>query len=145
MKKFRQRLLTFLIGLLIFSATSYGQSSFPDINPKWDNYYKANPSGIEDNYQASDFISILRLVRFVSTRREMKGNRDLLETALLSLPQAGLRQMMIDGNYFSRTYKHDDYFLLYNKYYKTISKQTWDKYCPYLIPLMSVDDIISTH
>lgn len=130
-----------LVGLLIFSINLAGQTNFPDINPKWDNYYNTNPSGIERNYQASDFIRIMNSVGFVS----IKYNQSKLETAFLRLEQAVLRQMRIDGNYFSRTYKHDDWFLLYNKYYKKISKDTWDRYCPYLIPLMSLDELITTH
>ena len=56
-----------------------------------------------------------------------------------------LRQMKINGDYYSRTFKHDDYFTLYNLYYTKITKETFDKYCPYLLVLMDLDKVINAH
>ena len=58
------------------------------------------------------------------------------------LGETSLYQMKIDGSYYSITFKHDDFFTLYNLYYIKIDKKTWDKYCPYLLPLMDLDGII---
>lgn len=135
--------LIIILSSSLFLTKIHAQSSNPDVSPKWDEYYKNNPSGIEENHQASDFIRIAKHIGYLPIKKEIKGNFDLLERILLSFSQAALKQMMIDGWYLSRTYKHDDYFLLYNKYYKSISKETWDKYCPYILPLMYLDGIIS--
>lgn len=137
----------YIVGMLLIfnlsSTTLLSQTNNPNVSPKWQAYYENNPSGIEENYQSSDFIRIAKLVGYSTVQKEMQGNSDLFEKILLSLSQATLKQMMINGWYHSKTYKHDDYFLLYNKYYKIITKDTWDKYCPYLIPLMSIDGVIN--
>lgn len=136
-------LLTVILSLVYKNILA--QSSFPDISPKWDNYYDQYPSSISNNHQASDFISVIRAVGFVPVSKKFNRNISLLEDVLLGVPQAALRQMRISGDYFSRTYKHDDYFMLYNRYYKPITKEVWDRNAPYLIPLMKIDGLINTN
>jgi hypothetical protein len=70
------------------------------------------------------------------------GDVNLLKKVLLSFSFEDLRQMSMTGNFYSRSKKHDDYFYLYNLTYKKITKEQWDKYCPYLIPLMEIDGVI---
>jgi hypothetical protein len=134
-------LLISLFTVIVASSQSYNQ----DIDPKWDKYYNERPSGIRNNFQASDFIRIIELVNFVPQSRLFEKNQTLLKKVLLSLEQSALRQLMITGSYFSKTYKHDDYYMLYNMTYNRIGKETWDAYCPYLIPLMDVDKLINLH
>lgn len=114
-------------------------SCFSQISQKWDAYYNSNPSGIEENYTASDFIEVINFVGFQSKTYRPEST---FKKVLLMLPSDGLRQMMITGNYYSRTIKHDDYFELYNLNYSSITKSTWDRYAPYLIPLMDIDGIV---
>lgn len=132
----------FTLGICI-SNFSYGQSPNLNIDSHWDKYYDEHPSGIAEHYQAIDFINVVNTVGFVPTRKEFEGNVDLLKRILLGLSVNDLRQMRIDGDYYSRTYKHNDYFELYNLSYKRIDQSTWNKYAPYLIPLMSIDGIVS--
>lgn len=127
--------------MLCFNGKILAQSNF-NIDSTWDYYYNNNPSGIENNYQASNFIDIVEKVNFTPKRSELNGSQQLLQRALLMLDSGSLRQMMITGNYYSRTYKHDDYFRLYNMTYNQISKNTWDRLCPYLIPLMNLDGTV---
>jgi hypothetical protein len=135
-----------LIVLIIFCSflpkISFCQSYKDYIDPVWDNYYNRNPSGIETNFKGSDFIKIVEYVNFIPTRSEIRGSQEKLKRVLLILGFESLQQMMITGNFYSRSYKHDDYYYLYNSYYSKIEKITWDRYSPYLIPLMEVDGLI---
>ena len=79
------------------------------LDPKWDNYYNNNPSGIESNFTGSDFIRVIEIVNFIPTLREIKGDVNLLKRVLLTLNYAALRQMKIDGDFYSRSKKHDDF------------------------------------
>ena len=112
------------------------------LDPKWDNYYNNNPSGIESNFTGSDFIRVIEIVNFIPTLREIKGDVNLLKRVLLTLNYAALRQMKIDGDFYSRSKKHDDYFYLYNTLYPKIDKNIWNRNSPYLIGLMSLDGVI---
>ena len=58
---------TLMILLLVISLKSLGQSNYYDsnIDPKWVKYYTENPSGIETNYSASDFIKVIDKVHFI--------------------------------------------------------------------------------
>src|SRR5690242_16201416 len=113
--RFKEIIITML--LLTCIQAGYSQSQFPDIDPKWDNYYNNSPSDIENHYQASDFINVAKSVHFVPQYKAFKGSFVLFQKVLLSLDEADLKQLQIDGRYFSRTYKHDDYFYLYNLTY----------------------------
>jgi len=137
-----------LVFLLILSLTSkycHSQNSFQDIDPKWDRYYDQNPSGIEEHYQASDFISVIDKVGFIPNRDLYKGDINYFKKLLLKLDIADLNQLKMTGNYYSRTLKHDDYFNLYNLTYKQVTKAIWDQYCPFLLPLMELDQTIKLH
>jgi len=128
----------------MFLALSFqllGQNSY-NIDSKWDSFYESNPSGIESNYRGTDFIKVMDAVNFIPQSSLLKKDVQLLKKALLMLDEASLKQMSITGNYYSRTIKHDDYFALYNLYYNKITKTTWDKYCPYLLPLMDLDQVV---
>lgn len=132
-----------LLAFLFFSNVVFSQDYKAYIDPKWDKYYNDNPSEIIKNFRAVDFIKIIDMVGFKPTRKELKNDVDLLKKGLLRFEFQDLNQMRITGSFYSRTYKHDDYFILYNLYYPKISKSVWDTYCPYLIPLMELDDTIT--
>lgn len=138
-------LLISLVSVIVASAQVNNQ----DIDPKWDKYYSERPTDIEIKYKSDDFTKVIKLVNFVpqskyfqSKYSKIKSRTYLLVGILLTMSEDELRQLKIDGKYYSKTYKHDDYFMLYNKTYNQISKETWDTYCPYLIPLMGIDDLI---
>ena len=122
--------------ILFILLTTYTNAQ---ISQKWDNYYKNNPSGIENNYSAKKFIEVINYLGFQS--KTYKPDSDF-KKILLMMPDEYLRQMMITGDYYSRTIKHDDYFLLYNLNYNEISKENWDKYAPFLLPLMEIDGVV---
>jgi hypothetical protein len=124
--------------LLIFFIFAFAICT-SQISQKWDNYYNKNPSGIENNYSAKTFIEVINYLSFQS--KTYKPDSDF-KKMLLMLPYEYLRQMMITGNYYSRTIKHDDYFLLYNMSYNEISKENWDIYAPFLLPLMEIDGVV---
>jgi len=132
-----------LLAFLFFSNVAFSQDYKAYIDPKWDKYYNDNPSEIITNFRAVDFIRIIDIVGFKPTRKELKNDVDLFKKGLLRFEFQDLNQMRITGSFYSRTYKHDDYFILYNLYYPKISKSVWDTYCPYLIPLMELDDTIT--
>jgi hypothetical protein len=124
------------------SSVSYGQDYKDYLDPTWDRYYDNNPSGIESNFKGSDFIKVIEYVKFIPRRNEINGDVNKLKQILLIFDFATLRQMSITGNFYSRSKKHDDYYYLYNSFYSKIDKNTWDKYSPYLIPLMEIDGLI---
>jgi hypothetical protein len=134
----------FLLKLLVTVHVASAQVNNQDIDPKWDKYYTEKPTDIEIKYKSDDFTKVIKLVDFVPQSKYFKTKRgtQLLLGVLLTRSEDELRQLRIDGKYYSKTYKHDDYYLLYNKTYKQISKETWDTYCPYLIPLMGIDELI---
>ena len=141
MKNFK--LFIFFTVLCLFIPKTILSQDFKDyLDPKWDNYYDNNPSGIESNFSGSDFIKVIDIVNFIPTLREIKGDVNLLKRVLLTLDFASLRQMSMDGNFYSRSKKHDDYYYLYNTVYPKVEKNTWNRYAPYLIPLMSIDGVI---
>lgn len=136
---------TLMILLLVISLKSLGQSNYYDsnIDPKWVKYYTENPSGIETNYSASDFIKVIDKVHFIPVKKLYNNNDNrLLKSALLRLDYQDFEQLKIDGKYFAITKNHDLYFEIYNSHYYKISKYEWDRLCPYLIPLMNVDGVI---
>lgn len=121
----------------------YSQDYKELLSPEWDSFYNANPSGILENFQGSDFIKIIDNVEFIPrTSYRLKGDVTLLKKVLLVFKFEILQTMSMTGEFYSRTKKHDDYFQLYNLTYKRISKDTWNRYCPYLIPLMEVDGLL---
>jgi hypothetical protein len=142
MKKAKFCILLFFI---LKSSFAFCQDYKEYLSPYWDDYYNSHPSAIEKNYQASDFINVIDYVSFSPKASYLNGSVTLLKKCLLKLEYADLRQMMITGSFYSRSKKHDDYFQLYNLTYTTISKGTWDSYCPYLIPMMELDGIIKLH
>ena len=99
-----QKKAYYILALLMCTLFSknFSQSTFPDIDKKWEAYYNQHPSAINTNYQATDFINVIELVGFVPVIRELKGNVQILKKALLSLSEADLNQMRIDGNYYSK-------------------------------------------
>jgi len=136
---------TFTLLLVLFvliPKLSFGQNYKDYIDPVWDKYYNENPSGIKTNFSGTDFIKIIENVNFIPTLKEIKGEANLLKRVLLTLDFASLRQMSIEGDFYSRSRKHDDYYYLYNTLYQKIEKNTWNRYAPYLIPLMSIDGVI---
>ncbi|MGO4819742.1 hypothetical protein [Flavobacterium sp. W22_SRS_FP1] len=138
----RVKALLFIAFLVFSNSKCVAQTNY-NIDPKWDNYYNNYPSGIVDNHRGSDFINVIDKVSFIPNMRELKGDQQLIKRVILMLSPEDLNQMNITGNYYSRTIKHYDYFELYNMTYNKISKETWDRYAPYLLPLMDIDGTVS--
>lgn len=134
--------LLVVVVLLCFNDACLSQTNF-NIDITWDAYYNLHPSGIESNFESSDFVDVIERVNFIPVKKELNGNQQLLKRVLLMFSPADLKQMQITGNYYSRTTKHDDYYRLYNMVYKPISKDDWNKLCPYLIPIMDLDGTIN--
>ena len=63
--------LKLLISLIITLSCLQLLGQYQDLNidPKWKKYYENNPSGIEQNYNAIDFIKIIELVNFKPQKR----------------------------------------------------------------------------
>ena len=125
--------------LMISFSTVYCQSEPRQFDPIWVKYYRENPPKIKNNFMATDFIKVIELVKFKPVNTNFKGNVQTLKMALLRLDYNDLEMLKGQGWYHSQTFKHDDYFYLYNQFYNKISKPTWDEYCPYLLPIMDID------
>ena len=139
---------TFILAVLLLTITSYSaksQSYTEYLSPYWDSYYKSKPSGIEDAFKASDFIRVLEEVEFIPNSQLLNKDFNSLKRFLLSLDYPSLKQLMITGDFYSRTKMHDDYYTLYKMTYRYITKSEWDKFCPYLIPIMELDKTVKLH
>lgn len=140
--------LILIVSVFLFPLRkALGQDINSQLDPKWAKYYGDDPAGINTHHQGTDFIQVAKMVSFepIKDLKDPKigsGNR-FLQFLFLNYSQKALNQFRIDGEIMSQTYKHDDYFNLYNMYYKKISKGTWDKYAPYLIVLMVADGLIT--
>lgn len=143
MKKNQLVTILLIFGFLLMPKACFSQDYKDYLDPVWDNYYNSNPSGIDSNYKGSDFIKVVEYVNFIPKRTEIRGDANMLKRVLLSLDFSSLRQMRITGDFYARSKKHDDYYYLYNSYYSKIDKTIWDRYAPYLIPLMEIDGIIN--
>ncbi len=135
----------FLLSLpffILFTQISLAQSD-NNINPSLDKYYDTYPSGIRNSYQSTDFINVVDLVHFIPNKKELNGSQQLFKRVILMLDQEDLNQMRMTGDYYSRTFKHYDYMKLYNMIYNPINKETWDRLCPYLLPLMDIDGTLN--
>lgn len=133
---------TFLIiAVLLLPLSIFSQINEDWIDPYWDNYYKKTPSGIEEYYSAVDFIKVIELVNFIPVRQGYDLN--MLKKGILLMPLKILKNMQIRGDLSSRSKKHDDYYIIYNLYYNDIDKKTWDKFAPYLLPIMELDGVIN--
>jgi hypothetical protein len=142
-KKIKMRLLFILTFLSILNITSFAQQN-KDIDPVWEKYYKENPARVYEHYTGSDFITVIDSVEFVPAKNGVfNGRVNLLKRMLLTASHDGLEILSSEGWYYSRTYKHDDFYFLYNMTYKKITKKMWDVFCPYLIPLMNLDGTIN--
>lgn len=139
-----KRIYPALICLLCLSTVVKSQDYKDYLSDYWNSYYDKYPSGIKDAHKASDFIRIIEYTGFIPRSKDFNKDVELLKRSLLSLDYADLRQLMIKGDFYSRTKMHDDYYTLYNITYTKITKEIWDRYCPYLIPLMKVDGVISS-
>lgn len=124
---------------------SWLDETFKDIDPELYKYYEKHPSGIKEHHTGSDFINIMNKVDFVPTRKECVENVKLFSIMLLSMNADELNQMMLDGDYFSRTYKSKDYYMLYNLTYVPVNQNIWNNYSPYLIILMALDEVIKLY
>lgn len=127
--------------VLTCNLITTAQVANQNVDPKWENFYKNHP--IHEHFQATDYIRVLDATGFMPKSTILDKDINFLKKILLRFDQDDLRQLMINGWYHSRTYKHDDYFLIYNLNYKKISKEMWDQYCPYLLPIMDFDQTLT--
>ncbi len=131
-----------ILVLICMTGNLKAQNVTDYIDPEWEQFYKIHPSGIENNFSANDFIKIVDKFDFVPCSKDFNHSAKFFKRVLLMLDFPSLRQMKINGLFYASSYKHDDYYTLYNLSYNKISKADWDRYCPYLIGLMSFDGLI---
>ena len=134
-----------LLLVLFLCTKAFSQTQDSNIDPAWDNYYNQHPTEISQVKSGGDFLSWKNLFSIHTNGKMFHGDDDLFDKTILNLDSKTITQLIIDGDYYSRTYKHNDYFTLYNLCYgKTnpIQKAVWDEYCPYLIAIMEIDGTI---
>lgn len=120
-----------LLLLLVFSLGSlYAQEM------------KTNPYG--DKYDDKDFNGI-KVVQVIDAAgfKPIKVTTDIkqFKSALLQLSERAYTQMNIDTWYLC-SYKHEEYFQIYNLNYKSINRNFYDDNCKALIALMLIDGTI---
>jgi hypothetical protein len=103
---------------------------------------KPNPYG--DKYDDKDFNG-LKVVQVIDASgfKPIKLTTDIkqFKSVLLQLSQRAYTQMNIDTWYLC-SYKHEEYFQIYNMYYKTVTRSFYDDNCKALIALMLTDGTI---
>lgn len=72
--------------------------------------------------------------------KPVKSTTDMrqFKSVVLALSERAYTQMNID-TWSLCSYKHEEYFLLYNMYYKPVTKSYYDTNCKGLIALMLID------
>lgn len=103
---------------------------------------KPNPYG--NKYDDKDF-NALKIVSVIDAAgfKPIKVTTDLkqFKSALLQLSERAYTQINIDTWYLC-SYKHEEYFQIYNMYYKTVTRTFYDENCKALIALMLIDGTI---
>lgn len=103
---------------------------------------KPNPYG--NKYDDKEF-NALKIVAVIDAAgfKPIKVTTDLkqFKSALLQLSGRAYTQINIDTWYLC-SYKHEEYFQIYNMYYKTVSRSFYDDNCKALIALMLIDGTI---
>ena len=117
--------------LLLFSVGSiYAQETKP------------NPYG--NKYDDKDF-SGLKVVQVIDAAgfKPIKVTTDIkqFKSALLQLSERAYTQLNIDTWYLC-SYKHEEYFQIYNMNYKAVTRNFYDDNCKDLIALMLIDGTI---
>lgn len=122
----------FILLIICVSFSSFGQKP---IDKYWSDKYS------DLNYSQWDYISVAEKVNWKPhSNGVFKGSFDFFEKIFVEVcKQDGvLKQLEIDG-WANCSKDHDYLFEKYNRSYSKISKETWDKYCPILYNLMSLD------
>jgi hypothetical protein len=115
--------------LLIFlglANIASGQSSNNDYNSKYD----------DPGFNGIKVLNVLESSGF----KPVKSTTDMrqFKSAILVLSERAYAQINID-TWSLCSNKHEEYFLLYNMYYKPVSKDYYDTNCKGLIALMLLD------
>jgi len=103
--------------------------------------YQSNPYG--DKYDDKNFNG-LKVVQVIDVSGFIpKRTNDLrqFKSILLQLSDRAYTQLNID-TWSLCSFKHEQYFQIYNMYYKPVSKSFYDENCKALIALMILDDTI---
>ena len=118
------------ISMLLISNSLYSQS--PGNNPFGDKY--DDPS-----FEGSKIVQVIDAASF----KPIKLTTDVryFKSILLQLSQRAYTQINIDTWYLC-SYKHQDYFSIYNMYYKPVSLNFYAENCKALIALMLIDGTI---
>ena len=103
---------------------------------------KSNP--YDDKYDDKDFngVKVVQVID-VAGFKPIKVTRDIkqFKSALLQLSERAYTQLNID-TWSLCSYKHEEYFQIYNMYYKTVTRSFYDENCKALIALMLIDGTI---
>lgn len=103
---------------------------------------KPNPYG--NKYDDNDFNG-LKVVQVIDASgfKPIKITTDIkqFKSVILQLSERAYTQMNIDTWYLC-SYKHEEYFQIYNLNYKTVTKSYYDDNCKALIALMLIDGTI---
>jgi len=130
MRKKSLKKATILIVLLITFCRLSAQSNQP------------NPYG--EKYHDRD-LNALKIVNVIDTAGFMpiKLTTDLrqFKAAILQLSDRAYNQINID-TWSLCSYKHEEYFQIYNMYYKPVKRSYYDENCKALIALMLIDGTI---
>lgn len=102
---------------------------------------KPNPYG--DKYDDKDFngLKVVQTIDIIGFKPIRVKDIKQFKSVLLQLSDKAYTQLNIDTWYLC-SYKHEEYFQIYNMYYKAITKNLYDDNCKALITLMLVDGTI---
>lgn len=104
--------------------------------------YKSNPYG--DKYDDKNFngLKVVQVID-ISGFIPLKLTKDVrqFKSVLLQLSDRAYTQLNID-TWSLCSFKHEQYFQIYNMYYKPVTKSFYDENCKALIALMLMDGTI---
>ena len=103
---------------------------------------KPNPFGEkynDPNFEAMKVIKVIEPSGFKP--RKMTTDMNEFKSIILQLSSRAYTQLNIDSWYLC-SFKHEEYFEIYNVYYKYVPKYYYDENCKALITLMLLDGTI---
>jgi len=102
---------------------------------------KSNP--YEDKYDDKEFngLKVTKVIEASGFKAVNYADLRQFKSMILQLSQRAYTQLNIDTWYLC-SYKHEEYFLIYNMYYKSVTHSFYDENCKALITLMILDGTV---
>ena len=129
--------LFIILSCLMFSFFSHTSAQEKDYTKLYENDY----------WSASDYTKAIDTFIYYTNFKFVKDLKSYgvksIKAMFLNMTVEEIKQMNIDGEYYCSV-KHEDCYNLWQLYYPSITKDTFDRYCKGLIVFMILDGVLLT-